>query len=285
MGDTGPDANYRASDLEVQSLFGHWQHLGENKFHRGNDAPLRLGVPVGALNSAVFAFQGITAALLHRRKTGQGQKVMISEAASLIAMKNIQFAAESEPDEYEGHNVDHLHGPMHSTKTKDRDICWGAPTEVEDIAKLVEAVGLGHLLQDPKFQGASLRAEVGGGMMGGGGGLKTQIEERFRDMTAEEASNLIRSCNGAAVYHNTFAGVASDPQAIAMGMTAEFEHPTAGAVDTTSMPWLFTNDTLKPGSPPILGQHTHAVLRGLGMQDADIGKLEARGAIRQAADF
>ena len=280
MGDSGPEMQYRASDLEIQGMFGHWRYLGEPKFHRTAEAPLRLGVPVAALNSAVFAFQGVTAALIHRHRTGQGQKVMISEAASLIAMKNIQFAAESEPDEYEGHNVGHLRPQFRGTATKDRQIYWGASAEVADIAKLVEAVGLGELLQQPEYQTDALRK-----MMSGEGDLKWRIELRFMEMPAEQAMAIIREHNGAAVYYNTFEGVSKDAQAVAMGMTAEFEHPVAGTIGTTGMPWFFSNDTLRPGAPPVLGQHTLEVLRGLGLPDAELARLRQAGVVRQADGF
>lgn len=277
MGDIGPDAEYRASDLEVQGMFGHWRYLGEAKMHRTTEPPLRLGVPVAAMNSAVFAYQGIVAALIHRQRTGQGQKVMISEAASLIAMKNIQFAAESEPDEYEGHNVAHLRGPFHGTHTKDRTIYWGAPSDVEQVAKLVEDVGLGHLLSQPEYGPDALRT-----MMAGQGDLKWRIEQQFMNMTAEEAMAIIRNREGAAVYFNTFEGAANDAQAVAMGMTAHFEHPVAGVVGTTGIPWLFSSTALAPGTPPVLGQHTNEVLRELGVSDADMERLRVEGALLQA---
>ena len=122
-------------------------------------------------------------------------------------------------------------------------------------------------------------------MMSGEGDLKWRIEQRFMEMPAEQAMAIIREHNGAAVYYNTFEGVSKDAQAIAMGMTAEFEHPVAGTIGTTGMPWLFSDDTLQPGAPPVLGQHTLEVLRGLGLPDAELARLRQAGAVRQADGF
>ena len=275
MGDTGPAAEYRASDLEVQGMFGHWRYLGEPKFHRTAEPPLRLGVPVAAMNSAVFAYQGVTAALIHRYRTGEGQKVSVSEAASLIAMKNIQFAAESEPDEYEGHNVGHLRPPFHGTQTKDRLIYWGFSGADEALPKFIEAIGLGELLTDPQYQSSSGRLDMQGP-------LKQRVDEKFLDMPADEAMRLIREHDGSAVNYNSFEGVSKDAQAAAMGMTAQFQHPTAGTVGTTGFPWSFTDSTYQIGVPPILGQHTTAVLRELGVSESEVARLAAAGAIQQA---
>lgn len=265
MGDAGPYANQRASDLEVQGMFGHWRYLGEPKFHRTKEPPLRLGVPVAAMNAAVFAYQGVTAALIHRHRTGQGQKVAISKAASLIAMKNIQFAAESEPDEYEGHNVGHLRPPFHGTKTNDRLIYWGFSGSDATTEQLAAAVGLGDLVNNPEFKGD----------------LKEQIDQKFGEMPAEEAMSLIRENGGAVVYYNTFEGVSKDPQAIAMGMTAQFEHATAGPVGTTGLPWWFSETPPQLGSPPVLGQHSIEVLRDLGLSEAEVTQLIDAGAVHQ----
>lgn len=271
MGTTGPGANYRASELELQGMFGHWRYLGEPKFHHTDEAPMRLGVPVAAMNSALFAYQGLIAALLHRQRTGRGQRVDVSEMGGLIAMKNIQFAAESEPDEYEGHNVGHLRKPNLPTQTKDRPIYWGFSGADEALPKFLEAMGLGDLLADPRYANA-VRLEQDGE-------LKGRVEAQLATMPAEEAMALIRAHGGGAVYWNTFEGVSEDAQAVAMRMNASFDHPTAGTVGTTGVPWWFSESETQVGVPPLLGQHTGEVLRMLGREDAAIARLVQSGDV------
>ncbi|MDA0302124.1 MAG: CoA transferase [Chloroflexi bacterium] len=271
LGMAGPEANYRASELELQGMFGHWRYLGEPKLRHASEAPMRLGVPVGAMNSALFAYQGLVAALLHRRRTGEGQHVDVSEAGGLIAMKNIQFAAESEPDEYEGHNVGHLRTPNVPTKTKDLPIYWGFSGADEALPKFLEAMGLGDVLQDPKYaKGVRLEQD---------GELKARVEAQLGTMTAEDAMRLIREHGGGAVYWNTFEGVSRDPQAVAMGMSAGFEHPRAGRVATTGVPWWFSDSEAHVGVPPTLGQHGIEILRALGRSDEQIERLRQAGDV------
>ena len=45
-----------------------------------------MGIPIGAMNAAVFAFQGILAALYERTKSGLGQQVGVSQLAGQIAI-------------------------------------------------------------------------------------------------------------------------------------------------------------------------------------------------------
>ena len=274
MGDVGPYANYRASDLEVQSMFGHWRYLGGSKFPADpNEWPLRLGVPVAALNSAVFAHQGITAALISRLRTGIGQKVMVSEAGSIIAMRNIQFAAESEPDEYEGHNVGHMRPPFHGTPTKDRTIYWGFSGADASLPEFLKAMGLGD---DPRFKGSNVRLEMQGD-------AKKIIDGKFKEMPAEEAMALIRRYGGSAVYWNTFETMSQDSQALAMDMVAEFQHATAGKIKTMGLPWWFSDTPPSVGTPPLLGQHSREVLQESGLSQEEVQALFRAGLIAEPA--
>jgi crotonobetainyl-CoA:carnitine CoA-transferase CaiB-like acyl-CoA transferase len=75
--------------------------------------------------------------------------------------------------------------------------------------------------------------------------------------------------------------VFENPQVRHRGLRAEIPHPSGVACPTVASPMRFSAtpvDYTVP--PPMLGQHTREVLRGvLGMSDAEVDTLAAKGVI------
>jgi len=71
-----------------------------------------------------------------------------------------------------------------------------------------------------------------------------------------------------------------DPGVQHLQMTVQYEHPEVGALTLMGQPLRFS-ETQAPdaGPPPVLGQHTRAVLREVGYTDGDIADLHRRGVI------
>ena len=63
-------------------------------------------------------------------------------------------------------------------------------------------------------------------------------------------------------------------------MLLEIEHPRAGRIKQTGVPVkLSATPGRVTAPPPVLGQHTEAILRELGYDDAQIAVLRRDGAI------
>jgi crotonobetainyl-CoA:carnitine CoA-transferase CaiB-like acyl-CoA transferase len=74
--------------------------------------------------------------------------------------------------------------------------------------------------------------------------------------------------------------VADDPQAEAIGLFPEIEHPTLGRYRTVRVPMRFAGAEVGPRGPaPAIGEHSEAVLREAGFDDAEIDALRAAGAV------
>jgi len=262
-GDVGPHSNRRGTELEVQGFAAQWRLVGVH-----GEPPVRVGVPIGAINGSVFAFQGITGALISRLRTGEGQKVDVAEIGAITSMRTITYAAESEPDEWIGHTVAPMRPPNRGYKTKDRNILWGFTGNVEAQGKFLEELGLGHLKNDPRISG------------GGGGDfgrwppdLLKEWDRVVGEKPAQEVLEIAWKYGGSAVPYSTFETISKEPQALAMGMIEEFKHPAGGAIKTIGLPWSFSETPGIVGAPPLLGQHTQEVLKELGFSPSDVARL------------
>ena len=71
-----------------------------------------------------------------------------------------------------------------------------------------------------------------------------------------------------------------DPQVLARQMMVELPHPERGTIRATGLP-VKLSDT--PGAierrPPLHGEHTEEVLRGLGLSADEVADLRARGIL------
>lgn len=75
--------------------------------------------------------------------------------------------------------------------------------------------------------------------------------------------------------------VFADPGVEALGLVHEVGHPTAGRMRLVGMGVaLDGHDDRDLAPPPLLGEHTEAILRDLGRDDAEIARLRAEGVIR-----
>jgi crotonobetainyl-CoA:carnitine CoA-transferase CaiB-like acyl-CoA transferase len=74
--------------------------------------------------------------------------------------------------------------------------------------------------------------------------------------------------------------VAGDPQANAIDMFPELEHPELGPYRTVRAPLRMASADLRPRGPaPVVGEHTRQVLSDVGLSDDEIAALAADGVI------
>ena len=73
----------------------------------------------------------------------------------------------------------------------------------------------------------------------------------------------------------------ASPEAEALGMTETVEHPALGVLRQAGIPFRFERTPASIRSaPPLLGEHTEAILREVGYAPDEIAELRESGAIR-----
>src|SRR3954471_6676111 len=86
FGEAGPLRDLPGAELVIQAMADYTNSLG-----RIGEPPVRLGTDVASLNPGIFASQAVTAALFHRVRTGEGQRVAVSMLGTLLHMRGIMW--------------------------------------------------------------------------------------------------------------------------------------------------------------------------------------------------
>ena len=267
FGPTGPYREKPGLDMLVQALGGIMSVTGEP----GGD-PLLCGTPVVDTMGALATGQAVVTALLHRERTGEGQRVdvaLLDLALLANAARLIMFLANGQEIGRNGHAHPFM-VPFQAFEAKDgwiyvavwADKLWTPFCKVIDRPDLADDVRFA----DRKVRLAHREA------------LREVLVPIFRTRTVGEWMARLELGDVLCVPVNDFQGVSTDPQISATGMLVHEEHPRAGRFTTlgTAVRFAATPGTRRTPAPA-LGEHTDTLLTELGMAAGDIQRLhEAR---------
>jgi crotonobetainyl-CoA:carnitine CoA-transferase CaiB-like acyl-CoA transferase len=268
-GEDGPYKNYPGQDLLLQSMSGAMMSAGSK-----DTPPSPAGQYLVDAITAYTAFEGALAALFHRERTGEGQKVEVNmlDAITTIQMQELSvFTVGKKPQTrtVEPHAHSYIRAPYGVFKTKDSYITIA-------MANLKK---LGELIGEPFF--ANLEDQTDSWTYRDEIYAMTRI--KLEEKTTQEWLDLFRPvdiwCGPVYGYED----VVNDPQIKHNGTFDEYDHPTEGRVKTPGVPIKFskTPSTVDRGAPRI-GEHTREILAAAGKSEAEIDALLASGAVKQA---
>jgi crotonobetainyl-CoA:carnitine CoA-transferase CaiB-like acyl-CoA transferase len=269
FGQTGPYRSLGGFDLVTQGMSGLISVTG----HPG-DPPTKVGVPISDLNAGMYAVYGILSAYIHRLKTGEGQYVDTSLLEGAVAYtfweSSIYFATgEIPPPMGSAHR---LNAPYQVFDTMDGALSVGAANQStwERLCKVLERK---DLAQDPRFSTNADRIRHCRP-------LAATLQPLFRQRTTAAWLALLKEAGVPAGPIYNMAQVYEDPHVRAREMLVELDHPVAGTIKNIGIPVKLSRTPGRIRRPaPLLGQHTEEVLLWLGLDEAQIGKLRAAGAI------
>ncbi len=282
-GRRGPLAGRKGSELTSQAMSGYTRYLGSY----GKPA-CRLGADVGSLGSGLFALQGILAAIYSRNRTNKGQRVDISLVNSLLAMKSIHLAAQSDPDAYEGPRVGGAnHTPERGWKTADRPIYLQFGGSVGPEGKpgwvnFIKEVGLDHTLDDP-------RCDKGGRKTTGHGlythEFREDYEKAFKRYTAEQITAIVKKHGGNAAIYIDAKETLAHPQTQALDIVRTAPGRKSGeSHQVRAFPARFSRLKPKvPGVAPEIGEHTQAVAAQAGIDEKVLALMTEQGGLKRGA--
>jgi len=147
FGHSGPWSHKPAYDLIVQALGGIMSITG-----RSGDPPTKAGTSIGDITGGLFALAGITSALFHRERTGQGCKVDVSLLDGQIAILESavqRYLTSGKPPQQMGNRHPSI-APFEAFETADRPIIIAAGNDGL-FQRLCRALGRPDFATDSRF--------------------------------------------------------------------------------------------------------------------------------------
>ena len=270
FGRTGPYAERAGFDLITQGMAGLMSITGEGH----GRPPVKPGPPMTDTTAGILLAMGVLAALHHRERTGEGQMVDTSlfEAGIIHTYWHsaIAFSSDEVPGPLgSGHP---LSAPYQALPTKDGWLTLGAangPT----WKRFVEMIDDDELRHGELF-GSNERRMAN---------LPLLVDKLSTIFTTRTTRDWLLALDAAGVPAgplNTIPAMHRDEQALARDMVVTLDHPQAGKVKTLGLPVKFSATPGGPRQPAALyGEHTRALLREHGYDDAEIDKLAADGVV------
>ncbi len=266
FGETGPYVDRPAFDFIAQAMSG-WMSMNGTP----ESGALRSGPPISDLVAGLYAALGTVAALFRRERTGRGERVgaaLVDGLVSFGAFMSAECLATGRLPERTGN--DHaLVAPYGLFPATDGEVAI-APSHDGVYLKLLAALGLEHLRDDPRFGTNALR-------VANRAAINAEIGARTR---AHPRAHWIERLNAAGVPCGVVMNLAeayADPQIASQEMVLAIEHPGRGAVRMTGFPIKFADAPCMVRHPaPELGAHTAEVLRAAGLGDAEIAHLSGK---------
>jgi crotonobetainyl-CoA:carnitine CoA-transferase CaiB-like acyl-CoA transferase len=263
FGRTGPDRDRAGLDLILQAESGLMSVTGEP-----GRPPVKVGVPVTDLASALYGAFAIVTALVAREKTGRGQLIDLSLIESGVSLAIWESGVYLTTGEVPGPlgSAHRVTAPYQAFQTADGYVAIGATTPPTWTA-FCRTTGLERLEADPAWRDGTTRRERAGE-------LASIIEAVTTTRTTGEWVRALSDAGVPCGRINDLATVLADPHLAERGLFVDLPHPLLGSVRAIGSP-LHLSDTppVMRRAAPLLGEHTREVLREAGIPEAEIDAL------------
>jgi crotonobetainyl-CoA:carnitine CoA-transferase CaiB-like acyl-CoA transferase len=274
FGQDGPYAARAGYDFMIQGMGGLMSLTGERDDRPGG-GPQKVGVAVADLMTGMYATVAILAALAHRDRSGHGQHIDLSLLDCQVAMlanQGMNYLASGAAPARQGNAHPNI-VPYQTFATADSHLILAVGNDGQ-FRRFCELAGCPALADDARF--ASNRKRVEHREV-----LIPLLEPVLRGRRTRDWIGLLEPAGVPCGPINRLDEVFDDAQVRHRGLRIDIPHPAAGMVPQVASPMRFSaTPVAHDRPPPLLGEHTEAVLRErLGMDAAEIARLRDHGVI------
>ena len=268
FGERGPWSGKPVYDPIVQALSG----LTTIQAGSDGERPRLVRTILPDKLTAVSASQAITAALLARENTGEGQHVRLSMLDVVLSflwasdMGGLTFVDHPVSNQAAASFIDLIY------ETKDGYMTLSTMTNKE-WENLSRAFGKPEMLADPRFLTPALRDQNVNERL-------SLVQQELFAKTTEEWMEIFEREDVPSAPALKRHEVIDHPQVKASEILMEVDHPVAGRLRQTRTAARFerTPPRIERGAPR-LGEHNDELLREIGFSTTDIRELRDRGAL------
>ncbi len=271
FGLTGPYANRPGYDFLIQGMGGVMSVTGDP-----DGMPQKVGVPIADLMAGMYSAVAINAALVHARTTGEGQAIdigMLDTHVAWLAIVGLNYLNSGDLGRIGNDHPNIV--PYRPFETSDGHviIVVGNDQQFQRFCALAECE---ELADDPRFRTNVDRVQNRNALSTILNPIVAAKSSAFW-LEQLEANNI--GCGPINDLHQVF----ENPQVKAREMVHEMMHSANGGTKTrllASPIRLSQTPVTYRNAPPLLGEHTDAVLEDvLCLDAADIAALREAGAL------
>ncbi len=257
FGSDGPYANRAGYDFMIQGLGGLMSLTGRAEDEEGA-GPVKVGVALTDILTGLYATVGVLAALNHREQSGLGQHVelaLLDVQVACLANQAMNYLTTGVAPKRMGNAHPNI-VPYQDFPTADGDIILTIGNDGQ-FRKFAEAAGHPEWASDDRF--ASNKARVA---------HRKELIPLIRQVTVfrttAEWVALLEQAGVPCGPINDLAQVFADPQVQARGLRLDLPHPLAGSVPQVASPIRLSETPVEyRKAPPVLGEHSEAILQEL----------------------
>jgi len=272
-GESGPEAGRPGFDATAL-----WARTGLMDLVKPapDSAPARSLPGMGDHPTAVSLYAGIMTGLFHRERTGEGTHVSTSLVANGLWLNAVLTQATlcgarvtcRPPREAAGNPLHNLY------RTRDgRWIHIIFNTNLHRWPELASLLGRPEISEDPRFETQPDRITHSAELI-------AILDEAFAEKDHAQWVQLLEDNRFTYGDVRKIEDILDDEQLVAGGAFRATADEAMGASHIVDSPlWVDGHEKSTPAMPPDIGQHTQAVLREIGYDDAGLAELREHGAI------